>query len=62
MRELTVGEMIEELKAHNPNHRLDFSGLDFERLKQRAPDLVQVEFAQEVYRDSQGAWVVRDLQ
>lgn len=57
---ITVGDMIDYLKLYDRNMNLDFSTLDFYRLKQRSPDIIQVEFNQTVYRDEQGRVVVEN--
>jgi len=59
---ITVGNLIERLSIFDENMKLDFSGLDFHRLKQRGPNLVQVEFNQQVYRDPEGNVVVDTLE
>lgn len=43
---ITVGELIEQLDRFPSNANLYFSGLTFNRLKQRGDDLVQIEFTQ----------------
>lgn len=48
---ITVGELKSQLDAFDNNHEIDFSGLDFYRLKLRGISLVQVEFNQTVYVD-----------
>lgn len=58
---ITVGEFKEMLSHYPDNMLLDFSMLDFNRLKQRSPTLVQVEFNQQVYRDSTNNVVVENL-
>ncbi len=58
----TVGQLIEHLSAFDVNMKVDFSGLDFYRFKQRAPDLVQCEFNQPVFRDPEGNVVVHNLE
>jgi hypothetical protein len=55
---ITVGTFKDMLNAYDDDMWLDFSTLDFYRLKQRADDLVQVEFNQSVYRDKQANVVV----
>tara|TARA_R110002072_G_scaffold85630_1_gene193815 strand:+ start:76 stop:234 length:159 start_codon:yes stop_codon:yes gene_type:complete len=40
------------LAGFDDGDELSFSGLDFYRLKRRGDDLVQVEFNQQVYKDS----------
>jgi len=59
---MTVEELIERLQKF-PGHLLvDFSTLDFERLKQRSPTVLQVEFSQMVYRDEENNVVVDNLE
>jgi len=60
--EITVGELIEQLKGKPKDAVLYFGGLDFFRLKDRNQDgsMVQMEFEQTVYRDSKGNLVVQD--
>ncbi len=58
---ITVGEFKEMLSNYPDNMLLDFSTLDFYRLKQRSPTLVQVEFNQQVYRDKSNNVVVENL-
>jgi len=55
---ITVGELIEQLSGFDKNLEVDFSTLDFYRLKQRSPNRLQVEFNQMVYRDDEGNVVV----
>ena len=54
MSNITVGHLKELLSAFNDDMELDFNGLEFYRLKQRAPNLVQVEFNQLVYKEPDG--------
>ncbi|MCV6612893.1 MAG: hypothetical protein OIF55_19225 [Amphritea sp.] len=51
---ITVRELKQLLSAHPDDMELDFSTLDFYRLKRRGPNVIQVEFNQIVYRDEQG--------
>lgn len=51
---ITVGQLREELQGYPDDYRLSFSGLTYYRLKQRADDLVQVEFNEGVHLDSDG--------
>jgi len=46
---ITVGEFKKWLSDYPDNMLLDFSTLDYKRLKQRSPTLVQVEFNQQVF-------------
>ena len=51
---ITVGDLIDQLSIHNRSIELDFSGLDYYRLKQRSDTVMQVEFEQSVYRSKDG--------
>ncbi len=55
---ITVGMLIDELSKYDKSMQVDFSTLDFNRVKQRSPTLVQIEFNQMVYRDDEGRVVV----
>lgn len=59
---ITVGMLRQQLALYPDNYELDFSGLDFYRLKQRGPELIQVEFNQQVYREKSGRVVVENLE
>ena len=56
---LTVKEFIELLKKEDQDCELNFSGLDFYRLKDRGGS-IQVEFNQTVYKDEQGKVIVEN--
>jgi len=59
---ITVGMLIEHLKAHDPDCKVAFGGgLEFYRTKQRGPELVQIEFNQNVWKDDRGNWHVDDV-
>ncbi len=58
----TVGDMKRELAVFDDDYEIDFSGLDFYRLKQRGDKLVQVEFNQPVYRTPEGKVVVGNVE
>lgn len=58
---LTVGELTRMLSSYPDHYEVEFSGLDFYRLKQRDETLVQVEFNQQVYRTPEGQVVVQNL-
>lgn len=60
--EITVKHLIERLKIENPEAVIDFSGLDFLRVKSRGPLTVQVEFSQSVYKNEDGNVVVQNHQ
>ncbi|GAA6134385.1 hypothetical protein NBRC116188_11740 [Oceaniserpentilla sp. 4NH20-0058] len=55
---LTVGELKKILNLYPDDMRLDFSGLDFYRIKQRSDKLLQVEFNQLVYKNEENNQVI----
>ena len=58
---ISVDEFIDWLKMfEGQDFRLSFGGLDFYRLKQRGPKLVQIEFNESVYLDDLGDVVVEN--
>ena len=59
---ITVGRLLDELKIYPEHYLLSFGGLRYFRLKQRAPELVLVEFDQQVYLDDAGRVVVDNLE
>lgn len=58
---ITIGELKEQLAIYPDHFDIDFCGLEFNRLKQRGENSIQLEFTQEVYRTPEGALVARDL-
>lgn len=58
---ITVGRLKSELEVFDDDDELYFNGLDFYRLKKRGPKLVQVEFEQNVYADSNGRVIVENV-
>lgn len=58
---ITVGDLLDQLKHYPRDAKLSFSGLDFYRLKWRGENVIQVEFNQPVYRNSEGLVVVENL-
>lgn len=59
--EIAVGELKKLLAVYPDNYTIDFSGLEFYRLKQRGDTHVQMEFNQQVYRTPEGRVVVENL-
>ena len=62
---ITVQELIEELEKHPKDAEVifgDVNSLHFSRVKERGHDQVQIEFNEQVYRDSEGLLVVQDLE
>ena len=61
---LTVAELVEHLRVFPPDAAVFFGGsvdaLAFFRTKGRGPGLVQIQFAQNVYRDGKGRLCVED--
>lgn len=58
---ITVGELKEHLAIYPDDYTIDFSGLEFYRLKQRGDTHVQLEFNQQVYRTREGRVVVENI-
>ena len=58
---ITVGELKELLEGFTDDTELYFSGLDFYRGKRRGEKVVQIEFNQQVYKDSSGKVVIEDV-
>lgn len=58
---ITVAGLKERLEAWPEDMELVFSGgLDFYRLEKRGEKLLQIEFRQNVYKDSNAQWRVDD--
>jgi hypothetical protein len=57
----TVADLKRRLSIYPDHYEVDFSGLDFYRLKQRGEELIQVEFSQPVYRGADGRVIVENL-
>ena len=56
---ITVGDLVRQLQAFPADTEVTFSGgLHFYRLKVRAPNNVNVEFAENVYQTETGKWMV----
>jgi len=51
---ITIGELREHIAGLPEHFTIDFGGLTFYRIKQRAPTHVQMEFSQSVYLDEAG--------
>ncbi|EAO8773990.1 hypothetical protein CDJ04_13925 [Salmonella enterica] len=58
---ITVGILLDLLQSYPRDAVLYFGGLDFYRLKWRDENLLQVEFNQLVYRNSDGLVVIENL-
>ncbi|HHR5901444.1 TPA: hypothetical protein ACS7XC_002361 [Providencia alcalifaciens] len=58
---ITVGMLLDQLQNYPRDTLLSFSGLDFCRLKWRDENLVQIEFNQLVYRNSEGLIMIENL-
>ena len=59
---ITIGDLVRKLSVFDSSDKIDFSGLDFNRLKSRGEGLVQLEFNQQVYRNHEGDVVVQNLE
>lgn len=58
---VTVQHLRDALAAYPGDWEVSFSGLEFYRVKQRGPALLQIEFNQPVYRTAEGRVVVENL-
>ncbi|EDY2187963.1 hypothetical protein GTE46_004678 [Salmonella enterica subsp. enterica] len=58
---ITVGILLDLLQSYPRDTLLYFSSLDFYRLKWRGENLLQVEFNQLVYRNSNGLVMIENL-
>lgn len=54
--------LLDQLQGFSRDTKIDFSCLDFHRVKSRGDKLIQIEFNQLVYRDPQGDVVVDNLE
>lgn len=59
---ITVGEFRRQLAVFPDDADLYIGGLTFQRLKSRGPNLVALEFNEQVYRASDGTLVVEDVE
>jgi hypothetical protein len=57
---ITVGELKAYLKGWPEHMELTFGGLTFQKFNERGPELLQMEFNQTVYLDSEGVVRVID--
>ena len=62
MPSITVKKLIDQLQIHGDNDVVIFgdNDLEFSRVKPRGPKLVQIEFTQLIYRESEQAVRVVD--
>ncbi|MDB4890269.1 MAG: hypothetical protein JWL61_2124 [Gemmatimonadetes bacterium] len=58
---ITVGDLVRQLSGFPQDAELYMGGLHFYRLKNRSDHLVQLEFQEQVYRDSSGQLFAEDL-
>jgi hypothetical protein len=62
---MTIGELQDQLAKFPRDYEIFFSahpGLKFYRLKQRRDKTVQMEFAQNVWKDEDGKWNVDNVE
>ncbi|WP_100637250.1 hypothetical protein [Marinomonas sp. ef1] len=62
MSTITVSDLKKMLELYDNDFEISFSGLDFHRLKTRGPKLVQVEFNEVIYRNSEGKMVLESIE
>lgn len=60
--EITVGDLIRQLKNFPDDAEVYFGGLTFNRLKRRGGKCVHLEFNQQVYENEKGEVVVENLE
>ncbi len=63
---ITVDQLIRDLQIHDGDAIVDFSGLDFHRVKgrgfdQQGNEIVQIEFEQVVFKNNEGNVVIQNL-
>ena len=58
---ITVGRLKDAIAGYPDDYTIDFSGLEFYRVKQRGDTHLQIEFNQQVYLDEKGDVVVQNL-
>jgi hypothetical protein len=58
---ISLGRLRNETAGYPDDYEISFSGLDFHRVKERGPGLLQVEFDQAVYLDEKGRVVLVNL-
>lgn len=57
---ITVGELKKQLGYYADEDELYMGGLTFYRLKRRGENLVQLEFNEVVYKDSNGTLIINN--
>ncbi|AOM39198.1 hypothetical protein [Xenorhabdus hominickii] len=57
---IDLDTLLQQLNKYPADTRVSFSGLDFLRVKQTGENIIQIEFAQSVYRTSEDVLVVQD--
>lgn len=55
---ISVQELRDALALYPAHYRVSFSGLTYMRIKQRGPDVIQIEFGEMVHRTAEGRVVV----
>ena len=62
MPEITVGEFLDQLKVYPLDATLSFTHLEFNRLKMRGENLVNVEFVQQILKDENGQLTIEEVE
>lgn len=57
---ISVQDLRDELALYPSHYRVSFSGLTFYRVKQRGPEIIQIEFDEAVHRTAEGRVVVEN--
>ncbi len=58
---ISLGRLRDALAGYPDDYEISFSGLDFYRVREYGPGLLQVEFDQPVYLDKTGRVVLHNL-
>lgn len=58
---ISLGRLRDELAGYPDDYEVSFSGLDFCRVKERGPGLLQIEFDQPVHLAETGRVVLHNL-
>jgi len=59
---MRIGDFLKHLEKIDKNHTIDFSGLTFNQVKQRGDTHHQLQFLEQVYRNTEGVVVVENLE
>ncbi|TCL72352.1 hypothetical protein EDC14_100662 [Hydrogenispora ethanolica] len=58
---ITIGELKKQLSFYDDDDELFMGGLTFYRLKRRGEKVVQLEFNEQIYRNSTGELIIEEF-